>query len=226
MTRNGALAVVLVAASAAAILTGCGPKVVCRKQADLVGVNYGAVDCLMWKARQWVPGNARILCATFVDNDDLTQASTFGRVLGELCSSRLAQRGHTVANMKVRRNVVIRPRDGEFFLSRDWQELGQIHNAQYILVGTYTRTRVGESVRSLNRRYEAVDPTLAPHPADPVNPASRTIELVPDYVYVSLRLVNATDNTLVASHDYRIRCDENIEALIASGAAAAQTASR
>lgn len=111
-------------------LTGCG--------ANLIRSSYKAADMLADMARPpLIPGQA-ILVASFVNIDDLEESSTFGRTVSEYIGSRLTQDGYKVVEMKLRRSVFMKKNEGEFLLSRDLKEISTRHNAQAIVVGTYS----------------------------------------------------------------------------------------
>jgi TolB-like protein len=81
-----------------------------------------------------------VLVTTFVNNNDLNQTSRFGRILQENIASRFVQMGYTVREIKMRKNLLIRQRSGEIFLSRDIKEINPSVTAQAVLVGTYSIT--------------------------------------------------------------------------------------
>lgn len=81
-----------------------------------------------------------VLVTTFVDNNDLTRTSKFGRIVQEHVGSRLVQLGYTVREIKMASTLSIEPRSGETILSRDLAQIGGEHQAQAILVGTISRS--------------------------------------------------------------------------------------
>jgi len=180
-----------------------------KDSVNVVEENYEAVDVMLKAAREELPESCKILTATFVDLDDVTNASPLGRLLGETASARLTQRGHTVVNMKIRRDSVAINADGEFLLSRDARQLSADYDAKAVLVGTYTRTNVGTRIRSLSKELEDIDAY-----SEEALRNKRIFEVVEDYVYVSLRLVRVEDNTVVGAYDYRILCDEGVASLL------------
>ena len=72
-----------------------------------------------------------------------------GRMIAEQISSRFAQDGFTMVEMKLRRNVFIQQQGGEFVLSREVQNLSQVHNAAAVIAGTYA---VGRRTVYINAR--------------------------------------------------------------------------
>jgi len=209
------IAIFLLGICITGLLTGCkNVAIVPKEQINLVDTNYQAIDDMLIKAKMAVGRDVPIIVATFVNLDDVTSTSKLGRVMGELCAARLTQRGYRVVNIRMRPDsVVIKPRQGEFLLSRDVAVLSKEHGAQVVLVGTYTRTDVIEKIRSVNQQLETVDPELMTR-ASYMQGEKRVFETIDDSLYVSLRLVNAKDHSVMAAHDYRITIDENVESLL------------
>jgi hypothetical protein len=116
-----------------------------------------------------------LLMTTFVDNNDLNQTSHFGRILQEHIASRFVQLGYTVREIKMRNNLLIRPKSGEIILSRDLKLLNPSLTAQAVLVGTY----------SYSKRI----------------------------MYISARLINPENSTIISSMDYQLVMDENVLAM-------------
>jgi len=82
--------------------------------------------------------NTPILAASFVSVDNLTESSTFGRIISEQISSRLAQHGFRIIEVKLRQgSVFIKKGEGEFMLSRELKDLGDSREIRAVLVGTY-----------------------------------------------------------------------------------------
>ncbi|HBG19857.1 MAG TPA: hypothetical protein DDY32_11460 [Desulfobulbaceae bacterium] len=105
-----------------------------------------------------------ILVTTFVDNNDLTKTSKFGRVVQEHIGSRLVQLGYTVREIKMASTLTIEPKSGETILSRDLVQIGGEHEAQAILVGTISRS---ERILYISARL--------------INPANNNILATDDY---------------------------------------------
>jgi len=123
-------------------LTGC-------RDANLIKSSYGAADNLISQARPPLIPRQAILVASFVNIDNLEESSTFGRTLSEYLGSRLTQNGYSVVEMKLRKSIFMKRAEGEFVLSRDLKEISIRHNAQAIVVGTYS---VGKSVVYISAR--------------------------------------------------------------------------
>lgn len=108
--------------------------------ANLLENNYAAADQLAARALAILGPEAPVMVASFVNIDDLTQSTTFGRLTAEQIASRLAQRGLHVIDLKKRNNVFIKEKSGEFLLSRDVSLVAQQHNVRAVAVGVYTET--------------------------------------------------------------------------------------
>ncbi len=104
---------------------------------DITAANSNAVDNLMhyFPTRQFQ--DLRILVTTIADIDDLNDSTSFGRLVGEQVSARLTQTGLTVIEAKFYQGLSFIPRTGEFILSRELREWGQIQRADVFVAGTY-----------------------------------------------------------------------------------------
>lgn len=96
---------------------------------------------------------APLIVATLVNIDQLEQSSTLGRLISEQLSSRLAQMGYGVVELKVRNGVYMKRNEGEFMLTREIKEVASAHRAQAIVVGTYA-----ESAMLIYVSLKLVDP--------------------------------------------------------------------
>ena len=113
------------------------------KDTDLIRFSYTLADILV--ERSMPPLMPRhpdmpILVTTFVDNNDLTQTSRFGRLLQEHIASRIVQLGYTVREIKLMQTINIEPKSGETVLSRDLAKISGELQPQAILVGTIARS--------------------------------------------------------------------------------------
>lgn len=109
-------------------------------QADtLISQSHVAADGLVSNLDIRLPKGANILAATFVNLDNFDESSSFGRLLGSQFVTRLAQAGYGVMEVRLRRQMGFRLREGEFALSRKTaQFMRQKFDARAILVGNYT----------------------------------------------------------------------------------------
>ncbi len=124
-----------------------------------------------------IPRDQPLLASSLVNIDNLNQSSTFGRLISEQIASRLSQRGYPFVELKLRHDsVFIKEGQGEFLLSRELKNIGEIHDAASVLVGTYAVTD--------------------------------------NVVFVSVRLVETGDSTVIAGHDYQLYNSGIVEALL------------
>ena len=139
---------VLFAALAFGGLTGCEtlsePTYEEAALSLLINANHKAADDLMSRAAapatasSWDASSNTMLVATIADINALEKSSALGRVVSEHLSSRFAQSGKNVVEMKLRNSVFVRNNQGEFLLTREIRELARTHNAGSVVVGTYT----------------------------------------------------------------------------------------
>lgn len=103
---------------------------------NLITVNYRAADALM----QGVTLDPRqpVLIATVVDLESLTESTRLGRLVSEQIGSRLSNKGVRVKELKLREQLFMKQNTGELLLSREVRDLSQAHDAQAVVVGTYT----------------------------------------------------------------------------------------
>ena len=110
---------------------------------NLISLSYKISETLEENASpRLMPRNPDqpVLIVTFVDNNDLNQASRFGLILQEHIASRFVQMGYTVREIKLRKDLLIRKKTGEILLTRDLKFLKPTLSAQAVLVGTYSFT--------------------------------------------------------------------------------------
>lgn len=125
----------LCVAAWAALATGCASTDE-ASGSQLIAVNYRAVDALMQDVR--LDDRQPLLVATLVDQEDLGESSRLGRLFSEHYASRLSQRGVRVVELKLREQLFMKQSAGALLLSREVRDLSQAHNAQAVVVGTYT----------------------------------------------------------------------------------------
>ena len=105
--------------------------------ASFGGATYDATDRLLAGSQVRIDDKASILVASLVNVDDLEKSSTFGRMVAEQASGRLAQLGYTIREPKLRGSMAIRRKTGELMLSRELLQLGHTQAAQAVVTGTY-----------------------------------------------------------------------------------------
>lgn len=103
------------------------------------GANYRASDLLIATARSQLDVDKPIIIATIVDLDDLESSSTLGRYLSESISARFTQNRYKMVEMKFQNSVYMKSGEGELMLTRQIREIASSHQAQAVVVGTYSR---------------------------------------------------------------------------------------
>lgn len=132
MKRRNCLAGALVVLGAVG-LSGCSTP---PAGDALIQLNHQAADALL----QGVSLDPRqpVLIATLVDLDDLERSSRWGRLASEHVAARLANRGVRVKELKLRNQIFMAQASGALLLSREVTDLSLEHDAQAVVVGTYT----------------------------------------------------------------------------------------
>jgi len=110
---------------------------------DLARETYVTVDRILDQTNMLEGTPIPVIVATIANIDKMEKTDTFGRVVSEQVSSRLAQRGLTISELKLRKSVNIkqgikdRTEGGEFMLSRDIDDIRTEYKVGYVLTGTY-----------------------------------------------------------------------------------------
>ncbi|MET3131885.1 TolB-like protein [Oxalobacteraceae bacterium GrIS 1.11] len=107
---------------------------------SFVASNYRAADALLTQLNGKLVANQPLIMATIVNIDALEQTSTLGRLVSEQISTRLAQGGLKMLEMKLRNSVYMKRNQGELMLTREIGEMAHTHNAQAIVVGSYAES--------------------------------------------------------------------------------------
>jgi len=199
MSQYAKIAMLCVVSAAVLLAPGCGPKIQYREPVNLVEEHYDAVNKMLAGARERLPRDARILVASFVDENNLTRTSPFGRSAAQYAAARLNQRGYNTVSMTLRKGTAVINPEGEFY------------QARAVLVGTYNRTRRQERVISRNRLLAEADPSVHPSGRD-------VFYITDDLVYVSMRLISAEDNSILAAYDFAIPIDQGVESMLPAAA--------
>ena len=131
----------------AAALAGCAatpakdePNYATVSSNQFVSANYAAADKLLLQLSGKLAADKPLIMATVVNIDALDQTSTLGRLVSEQISTRMAQGGLKMLEMKLRNNVYLKRNQGELMLTREIGEVAQTHNAQAVVVGSYAET--------------------------------------------------------------------------------------
>jgi len=79
-----------------------------------------------------------ILSTSFINLDNITSTSSFGKLLGGQIASRFSQHGYRVIDLGHKKEgLIVRKSNGKTALSRDIKTIGSSYNAQAVIVGTY-----------------------------------------------------------------------------------------
>lgn len=100
--------------------------------------NYRAVDALIASLKCQLDSRTPLIVATVVNIDELTESSRLGRTISEQVGSRLTNIGFQVVEIKLRSNIFVKRSEGELLLSREISQIMKSHNAQAVVVGTYS----------------------------------------------------------------------------------------
>lgn len=108
----------------------------------LISASYQAVDEMIAAipAGKRLPKERPILVATLVDIDTLS-GSRLGRTISEHLATRFTKNGFKVVEMKLRETIFVKQAEGELMLSRELRDIGRNHEAQAVVVGTYSESR-------------------------------------------------------------------------------------
>ena len=165
---------------AAAFLGGCAAYYTpggCHGALDMIGCNHKAGDQLIKMAQGQLTDGKTIITASFVNLDNLSDSSSFGRLAANQVATRFVAQGYTVVELLLRKDVAVKKEKGEFLLSREVQKIGAGCSAQAALVGTYAAAE--------------------------------------KYIYVTAKLIDTVTGNSMASCDYAVPINSDIEALTA-----------
>ncbi|MYM22580.1 hypothetical protein GTP46_07975 [Duganella sp. FT135W] len=107
---------------------------------QFINANYKAADALLQQLSGKLLADKPLIVATVVNIDSLEQTTTLGRLVSEQISTRMAQGGLSMLEMKLRNSVYLKRNQGELMLTREIGEVANSHNAQAIVVGSYAET--------------------------------------------------------------------------------------
>lgn len=108
------------------------------KEAGFAAVHERAADNLIDNCRLVIDSEKPIIVTSLVDIDQMGKSSTLGRMSSEMIAARLAQKGFRVREVKMSQSdIFVSEDEGEFILSRNLRLIGERHNVQGFVVGTY-----------------------------------------------------------------------------------------
>lgn len=108
---------------------------------SFVRANYQATDKLLASLTQDLFPGVPLVVATLVNIDELTESSRLGRTISEQIGARLITQGYPVVELKMRDNIFVKRSEGELLLSRELQDVVRSHQAQAVVVGTYSTAK-------------------------------------------------------------------------------------
>ncbi len=101
--------------------------------------NQNAAQSLAKAAASRLEPGSRVLVASFADARNLEDTSPLGRLLAEQVATVLSRAGYDLVEVRLRRDMGMRPASGEFALSRHAELLATENAAaEAVLVGCYT----------------------------------------------------------------------------------------
>jgi TolB-like protein len=111
-----------------------------------------------------VTRDTRLVVASLTDARNLDHSSALGNIVADMVRSRLVQKGHQIAEVRLRSTMSLKHDNGELMLSRNRSTLMPAPAAAAIVTGTYAVS------------YEKV--------------------------YVSLKLISASNSRIIAAADF------------------------
>lgn len=107
---------------------------------QLIPTNYRAADDLIAQARSGLDTGRPLIVATLVNINALEESSPLGRMIAEQISGQFSRSGYSMVEMKFRDSVYVKQNVGELLLTREIKQIARNHNAQAVIVGTYTES--------------------------------------------------------------------------------------
>lgn len=129
------------------ILGGCAQinhdyRYVNYSSEDFIRKNYEATDSLSIQLKERKAENestlSPVIVVSVVNMNQLNKTSSFGRLVTEQLSARMAQLKYNVVELKLRNDILVKNNQGEFLLTREIKEIANAVNAEAVVVGTYT----------------------------------------------------------------------------------------
>ena len=113
-----------------------GTTVDAMLRSNLVEDSHRATDALLQNVA--LDPQRPVLVTTLVNVDQRSEPSQLGLIVAEQIAGRLVQRGVRVTALKWQEPLAVQQRHpGELLVPREWHEVGEAHDAQAVVVGTY-----------------------------------------------------------------------------------------
>ncbi len=121
------------------LLAGCATEQPrpAEQSVDLATEVGVASQAMLQQLGKGIARDKTVLATSFANIDNLQSSSTFGRLIGDTLAGDLVAKGFNVVEVRLRNNLFMQPRVGEFMLSRELRNVSMEHEAQAVLVGTY-----------------------------------------------------------------------------------------
>lgn len=105
----------------------------------LLKKSYTAADYLNKKLKRLNLANRNILITTFSNNENLESSNSLGRLIPYLIGTNLSHLGYNLVDLRLRKkDIKIKPGNGEFILTRNLDKLNKDINVSLILTGHYS----------------------------------------------------------------------------------------
>ena len=115
--------------------------------ANLIDTTYYHTQQLLDRKDILYPGD-KVILASIVDINNLDKTTQFGRTITEEVAKEFIDKGYQVIDVRASlKGVVVKRRKGEFYITRDVENLARTVRANAIFYGTYS---VGENYVYVN----------------------------------------------------------------------------
>lgn len=98
-------------------------------------------------SNHYLSAKTPVAVTSFVDLQDMSETNWLGNTVTEGFIYQMQQRGYTVVDYKATGAIKVTP-DGDFAISRNWQELASQQPVDYVLTGTMLRQGGGVMVNA------------------------------------------------------------------------------
>ncbi|MEO5344782.1 MAG: FlgO family outer membrane protein [Magnetococcus sp. YQC-9] len=82
-----------------------------------------------------------ILPASFVEENNMDKSSPLGRMLAKQMATRFTQAGHSVVELTLRSDILLKKGAGQFVLSQEAKEIKKTHKVSAVLAGSYVTAK-------------------------------------------------------------------------------------
>ncbi len=104
---------------------------------SIFNLAQGLASQLNANYRQGSLASCTCVITTFVDIDDLSKSSEFGRLLSEALGAEMFRHGGSILDIRQARTIMAKPGTGELILSRYAEDLPGDVSTNTVMVGTY-----------------------------------------------------------------------------------------